>query len=126
LLVHEALSERIEHFTNTAYSVYFNVVRKQSKPELVRDVFKQDIPFLKLLRDKADLLTEHSFYFYWFPQVCECLQNISSLLFGITVDNVRNTLFTFPKFELLIDFVRQQGSRFLEKVRECCTKKKVC
>jgi hypothetical protein len=28
-------------------------------------------------------------------QFCDCLPNLSSLLFRITVDNVRNTLFTF-------------------------------
>jgi hypothetical protein len=151
-------------------------VRKQSKPEDVADVFKEDMSFLKLLHEKAEALTEHSFYSYWFPQKIqvdielllsqkrghkdvagmlalimfaginfdkeelfqsgiiektfeddefrECLQNLSSLLFGITVDDVRNTLFTFLKFEILFCLVRQQGSRFLEKVRECCTNKK--
>jgi hypothetical protein len=54
----------------------------------------------------------------------ECLHNPSSLLFGITVDNVRKGLFIFLKFERLICFVRQQGSRFLEKVCECCTNRK--
>jgi hypothetical protein len=51
---------------------------------------------------------------------CECLPNLSSLLFGIMVDNVRNTLITFLKFEILICFVRQQESHFLEEVCECC------
>jgi hypothetical protein len=53
-------------------------------------------------------------------QFCECLPNLSSLLFGITVDNVRKTLITFLKFEIIICVVRQQGSHFLKKVRECC------
>jgi hypothetical protein len=124
-------------------------VRKQSKPEEVGDLFEQDMSFFKLLSEKADVLTKHYFYLFRFSQeiqqvviehllfqseiiektfeddeVLECLQNISSLLFGITVDNVHNTLFTFLKIAILICFVRQQGYRFLEKVGECCTDRK--
>jgi hypothetical protein len=106
------------------------------------------VSFFNHLSKKADVLTEHSFNFFWFPQELqlviepllspkcvdnkdvagllaliafagidlmdkeevfksemikktfddkfrEFLQKLSSLLFGITVDKVRNRLFTF-------------------------------
>jgi hypothetical protein len=36
---------------------------------------------------------------------CECLQNLPSLLFRITVNKVHNSLFTFLKFGIIFCFV---------------------
>jgi hypothetical protein len=177
LYVRKVLSAHLKHITNTLYSVYFNVARKEKKPEDLGDVFKQDMSFLKHLIKRAKVLTEHYFYFYyWSPQELqvviepllsrkwadmdvagllllitfagidfdeeelfqsniikrtfedetssECLLNLLALLFGMTADNVRNSLFTQLKCEILICFVSMQSSGFLEKVQECCTNRK--
>jgi hypothetical protein len=59
-------------------------VRKKKKAEDTGDVFKQDMSSVKRLIKKANILTEHSFYFYWFPQELQVV--IEPLLYRKRVD----------------------------------------
>jgi hypothetical protein len=54
----------------------------------------------------------------------ESQQNISFLLFGLTVDDVRKTLLVSFLPPVLTFFSFLQGTRFLESVRECCMNRK--
>ena len=57
------------NLTNTAYSVYFNVIRKEEKTKSLSssDKNKQDMSFFRCVLEKAKKLTGYSLYMWWFP-----------------------------------------------------------
>jgi hypothetical protein len=71
----------LNHFTHIHFSVYFNVVRKDTKTTqlLDDDKFQRDVTFSKELGKKSESLTGYSLYMWWFPtKIQEVLEMLMS------------------------------------------------